>query len=229
MAEQSIFNREAFNNSLKILKKLADSHEKLNNEALELHNRAFREKWDAIPDDIPDVAPVTNSEIVGSAILELIRTIPGVSTDKEMAELLKKPSSIALSDRAVSVLLKESKDGSESGFCISFATPNWPKHTIQFDKTGADKSFFSIDIMIGEDTLPLNGKIKIGTRDGQCVTVRQTIDFDSKGVLSGDNSEFGLKKGDTVDVTGIIQYITSSKIPNKTLDASIPKLSKPTI
>jgi hypothetical protein len=220
---EQIFDGEIFNQTLVVLKRLANAHQEKNEAVRQMHNRAFQK---GVPEeymaDIPDVASVTNSETVGGAIINLLQTIPGISTDEEMADTLNNPNSIALSDRATSVLLRRA-NGGEVGFYLEFATPDWPKHTLKFERTDPQHNRVEVSVVLGLDTVPIRGQVGIGTIDnGQFVHNAHEITYDSAGLVSGTYPEYGLKPGDSLNIVRLIQQVTTPENLGSPLD--VPKM-----
>lgn len=215
---ETIFDIESFNRSLVSLKRLANDHQPNNDQVLRKHNEAFFHTESSVPDEFPDVAAVTNSEAVGNAIVEFIGTIPGVQT-KDMTELVSRSESIALSDQAVSALLRRERGG-EVGMSLTFAYPGWPKHKLEFERLDGNHNRFAVVIMIGVDSVPIGGEITVGTKtDGQFVFINRTIQLDQNGVVLMDSSKDDPQIGETLNIVHLIQQVTTSDNLGNPIDA----------
>ncbi len=207
--EQSVFNPEVFKQTIVILKQLANLHQPANEQAAAAHNQVYFQKGEAASSQISDVAEVANPEQVGKAIVEFVRTIPGVATDNEMVRTVSQPISIALSDRAVSALLRRG-GGGEVGMGLTFAYEGWPKHKLVFERIDAAHKRVAVDIEIGLDSVPRDGEINVGEKEnGQFVINRHSIQFDANGVVLKDFPAYGLQAGEKINIVQVIQQITS--------------------
>ena len=236
--EQKIFDVEIFKRTLVTLKQLANAHQPDNDAALKAHNNAYfnsktqlqkaDEPFHIAGDEsenvnlVPDVALVSNPEKVGRSLVEFISTIPGVVTEG-MLDRVSRPESIALSDRAVSALLRR-ENGCEVGMSLTFAYEGWPKHKLQFDRTGpinkhvADR--IAVSFEIGPDSLPIGGKIDVGEiEDQQAVLTRHSIQFDSNGIILQNSPKFDLHAGEKINIIKIIEQITKKDNLGETLNS----------
>lgn len=226
--EEQIFDIDTFNRTLVSLKQLANVHQLKNDAALKQKNEAFFQHGPQVSNEIPDVAPVTNSEKVGGSIIEFLRTIPGVATEG-MLGVVSREISIALSDRALRALLRR-KNGGEVGMSINFASKDWPKHELEFERIDPNHNRVSVGFQISPEGFPTGGQIKIGTKEhGQFVTIREEIKFDSNGIVLKDSPNYDLLAGQKLDVVKMIQQVTSADEMGVSLNplAMIEKAKQP--
>lgn len=230
--EQHEFNVEAFKNLLLSLKLQADAHQPKNEAALREHNEAYFKSQRQVqktgesfyPDEpeavnlVPDVALVSDPKQVGKSIVDFIGTIPGVATDG-MLDRASRPESIALSDRAVSALLRKEKGG-EVGMGLTFAYEGWPKHELRFERTDPKNNRIAVKFEIGSESVPIGGEISVGTiTDGQFVTTRETIKFDSNGVVSKASPKYSDLVGEKIDLIKLLGQITTPEKLGEPIDA----------
>ena len=125
-----------------------------------------------------------------------------------MLDLVSRPNSIALSDRAVSVFLRR-QNGGVVGLNLTFATDERPTHTLEFERIDPKKQRLTVSIQFTTDLVPSGGQIAHGTQDGQFFTSKARITFNEMGVIQGTNPNINLYQGDTIDVIRLIQLITT--------------------
>lgn len=215
--EQHTFDSEAFNKTIVELKRLANAQETRNEKARERHNQAYFDYGPAVSSRLPDTASVNNSEEVGKVIIDFISTIPGVATEG-MVKVVSNPNSIALSHRALSAFLRRN-NGAEVGMSLAFAFEGWPKHKLTFERIDPEHNRVAVSFEMGVENIPLGGKIDIGTiTGGQMLSTKHSITFDTEGVVTKDYPEFGLLKGEKIEIIKMIQQITTPEKLGETLN-----------
>ena len=220
--EQKVFDVETFNRLLVYLKLQANAHQPKNEAALRKHNEVYFKSRNQIqeadepfyvdePEPVnlfPDVALVSDPEKVGKSIVEFISTILGVVTEGMLAKV-SRPESIALSDRAVSALLRRENRG-EVGMSFTFAYKGWPKHKLEFERIDPNHDRVAVSLEIGRESVPTGGEIEIGTiTDGQFVNTRQSIQFDPNGVVLKASSEYKGLVGEKLNIIKMIEQVTT--------------------
>ena len=222
--EQKVFDIETFNRLLVSLKLQANAHQPKNEAARNAHNEAYFKSQGQLQrtdepifvdepqpkNEVPDTALVSDPEKVGKSIVEFISTIPGVATEG-MLDRASRPESIALSNRAVSALLRREKGG-EVGMGLTFAEPGWPKHKLEFERIDPNHNRVAVSIEIGPESVPVGGEIKIGTiEDRQFVNTRQSIQFDPNGVVLKASQEYKPLIGEKLNIIKMIEQVTTSE------------------
>ncbi len=222
--EQKVFEVETFNQLLVSLKLQANAHQPKNEAARNAHNEAyFRSRRQLQRTDepiyvdehqpineVPDTTLVSDPEKVGKSIVEFISTIPGVATEG-MSDKVSRAESVALSDRAVSALLRREK-GAEVGMSLTFAYEGWPKHKLEFERIDPNHDRIAVSLEIGLDGIPIGGEIGIGTKiDGQFVNTRQSIQFDPNGVVLKASQEYKPLIGERLNIINMIEQVTTSE------------------
>lgn len=230
--EQKVFDVESFNRLLVSLKRQADAHQPKNEAARNAHNEAYFKSRTQLQkadenvfvdepqttNDVPDTALVSDPEKVGKSIVEFISTIPGVVTEG-MIDVVSRSESIALSDRAVSALLRR-RNGGEVGMSLTFAYEGWPIHRLEFERVDSENNRIAVNFEIGRESVPVRGEISIGTKThGQFVFKRQSIKFDSKGIVSEASSEYQGLVGETLNITNMIEQVTTPENLGKHISA----------
>jgi len=218
--ESAVFDLDTFNHTVEVLRALGSAHELKNQAALERHNRAYFDYGPQISSFMRDTADVGNYEQVGKAVVDFISTIPGVTTNG-ILEIVSNPSSIALSDRAISARIRHSGN-TEIGVYLSLGKDVGAYgRELYFDRTDKNNSLFKIVLNMDEDGVPRRGSIEIGKRDGQCVTVKKEIPFDSNGQVKNNYPEYGLTIGDKLNIVSIIQKVTEPMAMDAPFDAAL--------
>lgn len=220
--EQKVFDVEQFNRLLVSLKLQANAHQPKNEAARIAHNEAYFKSQRQLQrtdepiyvdepqpiNEVPDTALVSDPEKVGKSIVEFISTIPGVATEG-MLDKASRPESVALSDRAVSALLRREK-GAEVGMSLTFAYEGWLKHKLEFERIDPNHDRVAVSLEIGPDSVPIGGEIGIGTKtNGQFVNTRQSIHFDPNGVVLKASQEYKPLIGEKLNIIKMIEQVTT--------------------
>lgn len=153
---------------------------------------------------------IMNSVDMGRAVVELLSTVPGVST-KGIFEEASKESSFALSDQAIRVILREEGDNTAEmylTFPSGFPIPDDEYFTLQFDRTD-NKTCISLKIKMDSGCFPRSGEISISGVDKNFPFPRHSAKFGQDSTVTEGSSDMNLINGEELNVIKLIAEITS--------------------
>ena len=195
-----ISSKEQFSKALNQLQKLGSaSHDEY---------RGLEEKYGSRVAEDAGMTPELNP--TAEALVEFLQTIPGVEVGPKVKETVADSSNLIASEYAVSATTQRERGG-YTGVSVSFPRGKRIRNIwVNLERVFRGK-IIETDLVFNEQGELHHGKLGIGEKEGQFITLRGELEFNPQGQITESS---GIMKPTTVkkiNIPKILHEITTSE------------------